>query len=115
MGKGGCGLTLKAGLLGDVEDCVLRRKGVLGIGAAAGSNFVKSTNTVTGLKLKDVGAHLFDDAGEIVARVGGYAAHLGELVVLGVRPPDDNFDEHLVVIWFRNGAVDDLNSGPCNG
>jgi hypothetical protein len=114
-GRKGGGLTLEAGLLGDVEDCMLRSKGVLGIGAAAGGNFVQGTDTVSGLELEDVGANLFDDASEIVARVGGYAAHLWELVVFGVRPRDHDFDEHLVVIWFGNWAIDDLDSRPCNG
>ena len=110
----GC-LTLEAGLLGDMEDRVLRSEGILGIGAAAGGNFVQSADAVSGLELKDVGPHLFDDASEVVARVGGDSAHLGELVVFGVRPRDDNLDQHLVVIWFGNWAVDDLDSRPCNG
>ncbi len=54
-----------------MEGRVLRSKGVLGVGSTAGGDFMEGSDTVSELKLENVGTNLFDDAGEIVPGIGG--------------------------------------------
>lgn len=94
---------------------VLPGDGVLGVAAAAGAHLVEGGYAVAGLELEDVGADLFDDAGDVVALVGGAVQDVGELPVLGVGPRDDDLDEDLVIVRGRDGRVHDLDFGSCEG
>ena len=87
--------------------------GVLGVAAVGGHHLVEGGDAVAGLEFEDVGADLFDHAGDVVALVHDDGSHLGELPVLRVGPGDHDFDEDLVIVWRGDGRVDDLHLCSC--
>lgn len=90
---------------------VLPRHGVLCVTAARGAHLVERGHPIPGLELEDVGANLLDNAGNVIALVGGAAKDVGQLPVFGVGARDDDFDENLVCRRRRDGGVDDFDLG----
>jgi len=94
---------------------MLPRHGILGITSSRRPHLMESGNAVAGLEFIDVGTDPFHNAGDVVTLVGGAGdiEKVWELPVFGVASGDDDADEKLVFVDFREGGVDDLDMRPC--
>lgn len=69
---------------------------------------MESSDAVAGLEFVDIGADLFDDAGDIIALVDGViGTEVGEFPVFWVGAGDDDADEDVV----RGGKGGDWDGG----
>lgn len=87
------------------------RDSVLGVTAVRSLHFVKGSDSVARLELGHVGPDLVDNAGDVIALIATRAPPVRELPVLRVGATDDDLDEHLVLVWFGDRCVNDLDRG----
>lgn len=72
-------------------------------------HLMEGSDTVAGFELSDVGADLFDYAGDIISGVVLSAEPLWDLPVLGIASTDNHFDQDLIRVRFRDRRIHDLD------
>jgi len=64
---------------------------------------MEGSDSVARFELVDIGADTLDYSGDIIALVDGAGAQVRKFPVFGVAAGDDDADEDLVVVDFRDG------------